>query len=507
MLLVAGPACAANLEGIEPVRLILASPSVNDDGMVAEVDGRFLFHPADPEAITGGILRLHEDPALKAGLAFLALARARTGGDPDLPVVVVVTDRFGNLGPLHVVRPARLQGTETRDLEAFLVLSPFPEETKIDLEKATAAGMTGRMLVHELGHQILHEVLGFDLSRETPFPSDEIRNLPVVTDPVLAFSEGFAEALESAISGSPGIPPLEAVADLPLRRIQRARQDWLVRDRYIWESLPELDGEILSGFQMLSTEGVVGSLVHELLTNRGLGRGDVRANFERMVDILHEKKCRDFRSLFEATMAASEGSRQTMLRILLETTRYTTVDAAAGPMASETYRTSLAAKRALPADASRDELTREAADAKRGWKHFKEGLFAEVLAGTRSPFATVPDADGALWIEDRGRRVALNLARPVALADFLAGLWGDGKNALALAGTLITAREAGAAPYFADVEALAPHLGDEARVEKLRAARATYVESARAAQGTAGLSAYLRPDPSLFLRALQQLGS
>lgn len=508
MLLVPGSACAALLEGVEPVPLILAAPMLDDSEQVQESDGRLSFALLDPntaEAATYGIL---EDPGLDAARRMLALARERTGGDPSLPVLVVVTDVFGPIGPVHVVRPCRFHGDGTQDLDSFIVLAPFPPETGLDLTKATAAGMTGRMLIHELGHQILLEVLGLDLNRVTAFPAGEIRNLPVVTDPVLAFSEGFAEALESAIAGSPGLPPLEAAGDLPLRRMQRARQDWLVRDRYVWESLPELDGELLTGFQMLATEGVVGSLIHELLTNRGLGRGELKANFERLVDVLRARKCRDFRSLFEGLLAAGPDRRQTLLRILLETTRYTTADGGAGPKASETYRTSLAAKRAPPADPAREELVQEAAKAKQEWMDYKDALFAEVLAGNRDPFATVPSSDQALWLEDRGRRVALNLARPTTLADFLAGIWGDGRNALSLATRLLEARDAGDPPHFASLDALAPLIEDGDRMARLATARAAYEESARAAQAsTPSLSAYLRPDPSLFIRALQVLGA
>lgn len=488
----------------EPSALVFARPVTDEQGRLRTVvrDGvlRVLLEEESVEPPLAGGLR--KDPALILARRIHRWFQERRDGGEDRPLCVSISVLLGDTGPIHHPFPAEVAraGGETLPLDSFLSLSPFPAARKElpTLDELAAAGLLGRTLVHEIGHLLMFEAYrpAAPPSELSGFASGMPRDVPIITDPPLAFSEGFAEALEALAA----VPLEEAMTPVGpgAERMTRLRHEWLVQDRYVWEDLVEKTGRPLTGFQVVSREGFVGSQLHEILTHRVLAAAGPLAALEQVITVLEEDRPRDYPSFLRASLVRAPERREILLRILLEGARYTTMDPAAADQVAEVYRLGRALKRTHPESPDRLEARNEVAEAAARWKSHKEELFAQARGG-EDPFRALPAGDQALWLQHGRRRVSLNLAPAEELGDFLGKMLRDPANGARIAVALVTARQQTSGRFFLQLAEI-QQLLDGAVWASLELAHRS-AQATLAAPAARRSSAYLTPDPSLLMRA------
>jgi hypothetical protein len=535
---VAGP--PAQLADVPPARVLFALPRIGADGNVEtrrDAEGaatRLVFDEiaaaSDPDAAPVRAY-LERTPAfdLVRRLYTYSWRRGAGGGanggwTGEAVLVLVVTDLFGDLGPSHIAEPlvvARAGGEDVR-AGSFLLLSNLRQPVAgtsgpdLTLDALIRHDYLGLALAHETAHQMMSDRYG---RRDQPRDHSLVRSghdTDRVTDPPLAFSEGWAEAFEAIVGDmlvAGGTPPV--VEEPSIALMARRRREMVEGDPYlpyVFEDLDRRTGRLKSGFRQVSTEGVVAYLVFQSYQNRivaGPRRRLLAAQpeaFGRILDTLARHRPRHVVEFWRAVEAdASEPAlKEKLRRIFVEWTKYATVDPTAPARYRAWWEADRAATRLPPSHPGRAIAAEEQRAQDASYRAFRVELFRRSLSA-----APAPDAPGALdaalpplldplWVDHGIRRIALNLASADELAEFLGAVLGAVPDRLRRAQAAVEARDsAHAGGYFRDVRSLAEFL-TSAEMGALEAARRAFEDDRRAATaagpgaGAGAPSAYIR---------------
>jgi len=362
-----------------------------------------------------------------------------------LTVVLARPDEFPRSGPAHAPIPmltllpaAAVPGSEdvhgvaarpggplvARRTDSMLVLQDIAGVLSID--DRIRHDTIGDVLVHELFHGIHGDLTaGHPLAR--PSKSKVGHDAHIVSDRYLAFAEGWAEMSE-AWSGEANPVFDNSAGDSPALPFLLGRQRPIRHNRYVQERFQKFvvtdsarrRARIKNGAQMVASEGVVASVLYQLVTH------------DKVPEALHLA----FRCLYEenpdtlpalvagmAARASDERTRRSILLTYLHATRFAT----ASVEARQAYQRADAAGLAFLAaknqgtDAARIEAAAAAARAaEAAYEELADALAERVLAGELPLDAAVGPE---LWFEglreDGGKpfRFDVNTVLPHQLLD------------------------------------------------------------------------------------------
>ncbi len=245
------------------------------------------------------------------------------------------------------------------------------------------------VIAHENAHAIQFDLYG-KLFQKIQRISTNGHDSPIITDLGLAYIEGWAEAFE-AVYG-PANPKLKE-KDRKKYNISEflfGRQDPARRDRYVWtQTNGKKTGALKNGLQLMSTEGVIAGLFHDILTSRS-----INAPFEKCVRVMITNPM-DFMEFVNNFAQLFPEDKKVLYRILLENTKYVTMDA----KASESYKSYYQSKLAY-VNRKIDKAAYE--KARNDHRAFVEGLFKNAMADGKV-FANVGPQ---MWMEGK-----INLTR------------------------------------------------------------------------------------------------
>ncbi|MFZ5949767.1 MAG: hypothetical protein ACOYXC_03615 [Candidatus Rifleibacteriota bacterium] len=240
------------------------------------------------------------------------------------------------------------------------------------------------VVAHENAHAIQFDLYG-KLFQKIQRISTNGHDAPIITDLGLAYIEGWAEAFE-AVYG-PANPKLKE-KDRKKYNISEflfGRQDPIRRDRYVWtQTSGKKTGALKNGLQLMSTEGVIAGLFHDILTSRA-----INAPFEKCVQVMITNPM-DFMEFVDNFAQIFPEDKKVLYRILLENTKYVTMDA----KAAESYKSYYQSKLAY-VNKKIDKAAYE--KARNDHRAFVEGLFKKAMADGKV-FANVGPQ---MWMEGK----------------------------------------------------------------------------------------------------------
>jgi hypothetical protein len=240
------------------------------------------------------------------------------------------------------------------------------------------------VVAHENAHAIQFDLYG-KLFQKIQRISTNGHDAPYITDCGLAYIEGWAEAFE-AVYG-PANPKLKE-KDRKKYNISEflfGRQDPIRRDRYVWaKTSGKKTGVLKNGLQLMSTEGVIAGLFHDILTSRA-----INAPFEKCVQTMLSNPM-NFMEFIDKFVQIFPEDKRVIYRILLENTHYVTLH----NKAAEGYRNFYQHKLAyVQKKISKAEFLK----ARNAYKEYTEALFKKAMSSGRV-FANVGPQ---LWFEGR----------------------------------------------------------------------------------------------------------
>lgn len=205
-------------------------------------------------------------------------------------------------------------------------------EVMFSLSDAISNDTLGLVVAHETAHAIQFDLYG-KLFHQIQRVSTNGHDAPYITDLGLAYIEGWAEAFE-AVYG-PNNPKLKEKdrSKYNISEFLFSRQDPIRRGRYIWAAeAGRRSGVLKNGAQLMATEGVVAGIFYDILTNRSIS-----APFDKCVSTMLTSPM-DFMGFIRNFVELFPEDKQTIYRIVLEGTRYVTMDINAQKAYFDYYR-------------------------------------------------------------------------------------------------------------------------------------------------------------------------
>ncbi|MBF0406650.1 MAG: hypothetical protein HQM10_04805 [Candidatus Riflebacteria bacterium] len=225
------------------------------------------------------------------------------------------------------------------------------------------------VLCHEAAHAIMYDQYGKDFAKIKRISSHG-HDAPLITDTGLAFVEGWAEAFE-AVYG-PNNPKFDE-KDRKKYNISEflfARQNPIRRDKYVWAKIHgNKTGELKSGLQLLSTEGVIAGFFYDILTSRS-----INAPFEKCVNAMGMDSPMTFRDFVNSYVKLFPDDKKVVFRIILENSKYATMSNEAAKLFEKAYQAKL---EFLTKKAPKDVFLQ----ADKAYKAKKEELFNKACSG------------------------------------------------------------------------------------------------------------------------------
>lgn len=406
---------------------------------------------------------LDKNPGWDLVRRLYAFAWKRTGQGGEGDLVLAVTDMFSSIGPSHAPYPVVVKRRDGSKLTAgsFIILSDIPspperQGTDLTLEILMRHDYLALALAHESAHQVMYDRYG---PREFPkvlslskggHETDEI------TDPYLAFSEGWAESFEAIVGDllvdAGQAPQIDHPA---LKQLKQRRHEMIQRDRYIWEELTRKTGRVKSGMQLVSTEGVVAYLVFQSYAHRIFRQKGQPEAYGTVLDTLARHKPKNVVEFWNATMADAAAVKPQLVRIFLEGTQYATVSSEAPAKYFEMFRAAQASRKLPQGHPGKADAEKEMRELAASWKALKESLYKEATRTGRVDAGLPPGLD-CLWV-DKGLhyREGLNIGTADELADFHKALLPEAAEHLERASAWVARREErGGKGWLASVDAL-----------------------------------------------------
>ena len=329
---------------------------------------------------------------------------------------------------------------------SFIAIDDVPAgQFMFSVEGAIKNDTFDLVIAHENAHGIMGDMYGSQAaSLKNSSVSTSGHDGPVVTDRILAFVEGWAEAFE-ALYG-PANPLLKLKEeDRKQYRVSEflfTRQDPVRRDKYIWQT-QEKNGMLKNGNQLISTEGVIAGQFYDLLTSKKL-----KEPFIKSVSVMFNRRPKDYIEFLKGWVKDYPEDKQTVYRIFLENTNYATASNKARSLYCDYYQAKL-----KYVQKQMDEKAFYVI--KNKWLAFKDDLFKTIMRDDSFDANIGPD----LWMNfaaENNFHLNLSTAPPRALAHFLKGVSPDD------AAAIVKARESiGVFPYKTATEALVEILGAE----------------------------------------------
>lgn len=225
------------------------------------------------------------------------------------------------------------------------------------------------VLCHELAHSIMFDMYGkrFTLIQRV---STNGHDAPIITDKGLAYIEGWAEAFEAIYGGANPHFKEKDRKKYNISEFLFTRQDPIRRERYIWEKpFGKKTGILKNGSQMMATEGVIASLFYDILTSRA-----INAAFEKCVTTMLLYTPLNFEEFINKYLTLYPEDRQTILRIILENTKYGIMDNTARKLYYNYYQNKLLY---VQKKISNEEFRK----AEKAYLDYKENLFKNAMNG------------------------------------------------------------------------------------------------------------------------------
>ncbi|MBF0410395.1 MAG: hypothetical protein HQM10_23815 [Candidatus Riflebacteria bacterium] len=246
------------------------------------------------------------------------------------------------------------------------------------------------VLCHENAHAVMFDMYGasyFKIKRI----SNNGHDTPYITDQAMAFIEGWAEAFE-AVYGPTTIQFAEKDRKkYNISQFLYDRQDPIRRENYIWASVKgKKTGILKNPLQMMSTEGVIAGQLYDILTSRAIS-----APLEKCLNVMFLTQPHSYQAFIRSFLKMFPEDRKVITRIVLEGTKYATVNSDAPKLYHAYYqaKAGLVTKKVQKADFEK---------AKANYNVFKENLFKQ-FSQTGDLFANVPPDVWftGVWISDK----------------------------------------------------------------------------------------------------------
>ncbi|HEY9069373.1 MAG TPA: hypothetical protein VIV61_03895 [Candidatus Ozemobacteraceae bacterium] len=173
------------------------------------------------------------------------------------------------------------------------------------------------VMAHEVGHMIMDQTYETANYPKTRYAGAHSKNS--VTDEGFAYSEGWAEAVETLANK-------DRLNDSSSWRIQSQKN--IAENKYIFKNQGVVtganDGLLKTGAEQLSTEGVNASLFYKMLTDNR-----IQSSYQKVLDVFESSKPQTYRDFLKSYIEKYPEDRSQVVRNFLEDTKYTTVDSTA----------------------------------------------------------------------------------------------------------------------------------------------------------------------------------
>jgi|SaaInl4_135m_RNA_FD_contig_111_98795_length_5921_multi_4_in_0_out_0_4 hypothetical protein len=304
-----------------------------------------------------------------------------TTDQSQTPFLVYAGNELGGVGPAVASSYRILIEDGKIRSDSLLLLAPiqFRGET-VTMEDFLSENYLAPLIAHEFFHGIMGDIYGERLIEMKARSTSRVgHRADRVTDEYLAFIEGVAEAMELATLE---MYPAEAshkmisAQDWPekkrefLRKIKRRRLVAANRNHLSLASDGrKKDGELDSAEDLFKTEGVIATLLFRLLF-----KSRVEEPFEKLLNVMIAHKPMTFIDFLRAFCDDFPQDRKFVIRQFLESTRYITVDSAAG----DSYKRYYLAKKAY----KQKRLSREEYNSVvQAWSEQRSAIYQRVLDG------------------------------------------------------------------------------------------------------------------------------
>lgn len=500
------PALAQRFSDLPRADVFFVVPTLGADGNVAQQGDRLVLEELAPgkDGPTDKVRAyLEKSAAWDLVRRLYGYSWKKTGGAGAGALVLAVTDMFGAVGPSHAgygVIVKRADGTQV-EAGSFMILADVNappsglEGPDLTLDLLMQNDYLALALAHESGHQVMWDRYGSKTFPRNLSLSRSGHDVHQITDPHLAFSEGWAEAFEAIIGDF-----LEAAGQMPqagtasIKTLMQRRHELIERDRYIYDDHLKKTGHMKSGMQMVATEGVAAFLIYQTYANRIFKAQGQPAAYGAVLDTLAKHQPRDLLAFWYATMADVPQLKDKLVRIWCEGTRYGTIAPEAGARYYEMWAAaqgSAKLPKGHPGKADAFAIEKQ-------WTEWKEKLFAAARTSGKLDGALAPGLE-PLWVDHGMRRVALNLATAEELAEFRSAAMGLREDHQVRAAAIIDHRDdAKGSGYFRNLAAV----GQVALPEEMSAFEAAQREfQANRANETGTVQAYVERHADRFLHA------
>jgi len=241
---------------------------------------------------------------------------------------------------------------------------------------------------HEMAHEIMCSMYGKSFNKIQRVTKGH--GTYEITDYGVALIEGWAEAFEALYGINNPRLKKKNMEKYMISEFIFERQDPIRRDRavYLFPVVNERkkQGLLKNGCQMMSCEGVVAGLFYDILTSR-----TIVAPFDKCVTTMATSNPLSFHEFVNDYLKLYPEDRNTIIRIILENTKYTTMSKDAGALYRKYYTTKLSY---VKHPKEKEAFTQ----AQNAFNTFKDDLFQKALKGANI-FANVGPE---VWVTYRG---------------------------------------------------------------------------------------------------------
>jgi len=225
---------------------------------------------------------------------------------------------------------------------------------------------------HEVAHEIMADMYGKDFMKINRISSGH--GTYDITDLGVAYIEGWAEAFEALYGiNNPRLKKKDMekylISEFIFERQDPIRQEMVVW-LYPYVNERKKEGSLKNGSQMMSTEGVVAGIFYDILTSR-----TINAPFEKCVKTMVTSKPANFMEFVREYVKLFPEDKNTLYRIILESTRYVVMSKDAGLLYRKYYTSKM--------EYTKNPQVKDAfTQAQNAYTSFKEDLFKKAMNGT-----------------------------------------------------------------------------------------------------------------------------
>jgi hypothetical protein len=300
------------------------------------------------------------------------------------PVFFAIEPNGFSMNPTGVVLvdPADPAHREQAMAPEIMVVAPIASRTVNSMMENDYLDL---LAAHEMAHVAMFEAYGsrfFELAETFERGILQGHSPQTISHGSFALLEGWAEAVAAWVDPA-GRLCRKAAAEarnrlkhdyVPLYYFDA--NDKIRHEFYLWVHPEQRDGRLKNASQILATEGTVAGILFDLLSNRKLV-----AAHEKILRLMISSHPANLAELIRAWIQEFPEDASTVLRVLLETTRYATMDRQVALAYAESWQ--------MRQSFTRGRVTREVFEkSRKAYEEAKEKAFRAALAGA-DPFAAV----------------------------------------------------------------------------------------------------------------------